>query len=171
MPTISATCGKNLSHSNTAPTHPSLGGKMLQRQHSGKGQGNNRLYSGQGKGNNQLGKRNLKRFAPGVKKRKSKSGTVSLRDIRKYQRTTELLIKKAPFKRCVVHSANQAASGSSFPTGVRFQKDAIIALQEATEAYVVGLFEDSNLECIHGKRVTVSPKDVQLARRIRGERM
>jgi histone H3 len=53
---------------------------------------------------------------------------------------------------------------------VRFQSVALLALQEATEAYLVGLFEDTNLCAIHAKRVTIMPKDIQLARRIRGER-
>lgn len=58
-----------------------------------------------------------------------------------------------------------------FPcSGLRIQGSAVLALQEATEAYLVGLFEDSNLLCIHAKRVTIMPKDIQLARRLRGER-
>ena len=52
----------------------------------------------------------------------------------------------------------------------RFQSSAVLALQEAAEAYLVGLFEDTNLAAIHAKRVTIMPKDIQLARRIRGER-
>lgn len=52
---------------------------------------------------------------------------------------------------------------------LRFQSAAIMALQEAAEAYLVGLFEDSNLCAIHAKRITIMPKDLQLARRIRGE--
>lgn len=55
-------------------------------------------------------------------------------------------------------------------TDLRFQSTAILALQEATEAYLVGLFEDTNLCALHAKRVTITPKDMQLARRIRGER-
>jgi len=57
-----------------------------------------------------------------------------------------------------------------FKSDLRFQSMAITALQEATEAYIIGLFEDTNLCCIHAKRVTIMPKDMQLARRIRGER-
>ena len=57
-----------------------------------------------------------------------------------------------------------------FKTDLRFQSSAVLALQEASEAYLVGLFEDTNLCAIHAKRVTIMPKDVQLARRIRGER-
>ena len=53
---------------------------------------------------------------------------------------------------------------------LRFQSHAVLALQEAAEAYLVGLFEDTNLCAIHAKRVTIMPKDVHLATRIRGER-
>ncbi len=53
---------------------------------------------------------------------------------------------------------------------LRFQSSALLCLQEASEAYLVGLFEDTNLLCIHAKKVTIMPKDMQLARRIRGER-
>ena len=91
-------------------------------------------------------------------------GTVALHEIRKYQKSTELLIRKLPFQRLVREIAQD------FKTDLRFQSSAILALQEASEAYLVGLFEDTNLCAIHAKRVTIMPKDVQLARRIRGER-
>jgi histone H3 len=91
-------------------------------------------------------------------------GTVALREIRKYQRSTELLIRKLPFQRLVREIAND------FKTNLQFQSQAILALQEASEAYLVGLFEDTNLCAIHAKRVTVMPKDLHLARRLRGER-
>ena len=66
--------------------------------------------------------------------------------------------------------ANDTAAGTRFPEGPRWQSQAVVALQEAAEAYLVHLFEDSNLEAIHAKRVTIQAKDIQLARRIRGER-
>mmetsp|Transcript_9213 Transcript_9213/g.27152 ORF Transcript_9213/g.27152 Transcript_9213/m.27152 type:complete len:142 (+) Transcript_9213:66-491(+) len=91
-------------------------------------------------------------------------GTVALREIRRYQKSTELLVRKLPFQRLVREIAQR------FKTDLRFQASAVVALQEASEAYLVGLFEDSNLCAIHGKRVTIMPKDIQLARRIRGER-
>ena len=91
-------------------------------------------------------------------------GTVALREIRKYQKSTELLIRKLPFQRLVREIAQD------FKTDLRFQSSAVLALQEAAEAYLVGLFEDTNLAAIHAKRVTIMPKDIQLARRIRGER-
>jgi histone H3/H4 len=55
-------------------------------------------------------------------------------------------------------------------TDLRFQSSAVMALQEAAEAYLVSLFEDTNLAAIHAKRVTIQPKDLALARRLRGER-
>jgi len=103
--------------------------------------------------------------AGGVKKpHRFRPGTVALREIRRYQKSTELLIRKLPFQRLVREIAQD------YKTDLRFQSSAIAALQEAAEAYLVGLFEDSNLCAIHAKRVTIMPKDIQLARRIRGER-
>ncbi|CAH2079319.1 unnamed protein product, partial [Iphiclides podalirius] len=80
------------------------------------------------------------------------------------KKSTELLIRKLPFQRLVREIAQD------FKTDLRFQSSAVMALQEASEAYLVGLFEDTNLCAIHAKRVTIMPKDIQLARRIRGER-
>ena len=85
-------------------------------------------------------------------------------DIRRYQKSTELLIRKLPFQRLVREIAQ------NYKTNLRFQTSAVMALQEATEAYLVGLFDDTNICAIHAKRVTIMPKDLQLARRIRGER-
>ena len=108
----------------------------------------------------------------GVKKRyRYRPGTVALKQIRQYQKTTELLIRKLPFQRLVREIASDSEVIKSPLCGkVRFQSAAIMALQEATETYLVGLFEDSNLCAIHARRVTIMPKDIQLARRIRGER-
>ncbi|XP_037676821.1 histone H3.3C-like [Choloepus didactylus] len=91
-------------------------------------------------------------------------GTVALHEIRRYQKSTELLICKLPFQHLVREIAQD------FKTDLRFQSAAISALQEASEAYLVSLFEDTNLCAIHAKRVTVMPKDIQLAHRICGER-
>ena len=103
--------------------------------------------------------------AGGVKRaHRFRPGTVALRETRRFQKSTELLIRKLPFQRLVREIAND------FKTDLRFQSSAILALQEAAEAYMVGLFEDTNLCAIHAKRVTIMPKDMQLARRIRGER-
>ena len=101
----------------------------------------------------------------GVKKpHRFRPGTVALREIRRYQKSTELLVRKAPFQRLVREIAQD------FKNDLRFQNNAVAALQEASEAYLVGLFEDTNLCTIHAKRVTIFPRDMQLARRIRGER-
>ncbi len=101
----------------------------------------------------------------GIKKpHRYRPGTVALREIRKYQKSTELLIRKLPFQRLVREIAQE------FKTDLRFQSSAVLALQEASESYLVGLFEDTNLCAIHAKRVTIMPKDMQLARRIRGEK-
>ena len=96
--------------------------------------------------------------------RRYRPGTVAMREIRRYQKSTDLLLKKAPFQRLVREVAQD------FKTDLRFQSSAVMALQEASEAYLVGLFEDTNLCAIHARRVTIMPKDMQLARRIRGER-
>lgn len=101
----------------------------------------------------------------GIKKpHRFRPGTVALREIRRYQKSTELLIRKLPFQRLV------REIGVDYKTDLRFQAAAIAAMQEAVEAYLVGLFEDTNLCAIHAKRVTIMPKDIHLARRLRGER-
>lgn len=101
----------------------------------------------------------------GVKKpHRYRPGTVALREIRRYQKSTNLLLRKLPFQRIV------KALAQDHKQDVRFQSSAILALQEATEAYLVGLFEDTNLCAIHARRVTIMVRDMQLARRIRGEK-
>lgn len=116
-----------------------------------------------------LASKAAKKVAPatssGVKKpHRFRPGTVALREIRKYQKSTELLVRKLPFQRLVREIAQE------YKTDLRFQSSAVLALQEAAEAYLVGLFEDTNLCAIHAKRVTIMPRDMQLARRIRGEK-
>lgn len=118
----------------------------------------------------QLATKAARKSAPatgGLRKRKPRyrPGTVALREIRKFQKSTELLIRKLPFQRLVREIAQDL-----FGNKYRFQSATIGALQEASEAYLVGLFEDTNLCAIHARRVTIMPKDMQLARRIRGER-
>merc|ERR1712167_271187 len=101
----------------------------------------------------------------GIKKaHRFRPGTVALRHIRKYQKSTDLLIRKLPFQRLVRYIAQD------YKSDLLFQSSAVAALQEASESYLVGLFEDTNLCAIHAKRVTIMPRDIQLARRIRGER-
>ena len=101
------------------------------------------------------GERKKKRFRP---------GTVSLRNIRKYQKSTDLLIGKLPFERLTREIAQD------YKTDLRFSQDFFVAFQSLTEDYIVGLFEDTNLCAIHAKRTALQPRDIQLARRIRGER-
>jgi histone H3 len=104
--------------------------------------------------------------ASGVKKpHRYRPGTVALREIRRYQKSADLLIRKRPFQRLVREIAQE------YKTDLRFDSGAFMALQEAVEAYLVALFADSNLCAIHAKRVTLLPKDICLARRLRGERM
>ena len=100
----------------------------------------------------------------GIKKpHRFRPGTVALREIRHYQKSTDLLIKKAPFQRLVREIAMEAADDAH-----RFQVSALEALQEAAETFLVALFENANLCAIHAKRVTLMPKDIVLARRIGG---
>ena len=100
-----------------------------------------------------------------IKPHRFRPGTVALREIRRFQNTTPCLIPRQPFQWLVKEIAQNLNSN------LRFQSTAIAALQEATEAYLVLLIEDTNLCAIHARRVTIMPKDMQLARRIRGERM
>src|SRR6267142_2376611 len=133
----------------------------------------------------QLATKAARKSAPatgGVKKpHRYRPGTVALREIRRYQKSTELLIRKLPFQRLVREIAQDfKVSFRYYPfrmllltlsqTDLRFQSSAVMALQEAAEAYLVSLFEDTNLAAIHAKRVTIQPKDLALARRLRGER-
>lgn len=110
----------------------------------------------------------IKKTAPaegGMKKKhRFRPGTVALREIKKYQKATDLLLAKAPFQRFV------RAICDGIDGQLRFQAQALLALQEAAESYLTGLFEDANLCAIHANRVTVMKKDMDLARRIRGER-
>ena len=94
---------------------------------------------------------------------KYRPGQKALKEIRFYQKNTDLLIRRLPFARLVKEVQTFVT-----PNDYRWQASAMIALQEAAEAHLVGLFEDSYLCSIHAKRVTLMPKDMQLARRIRG---
>jgi len=103
---------------------------------------------------------------PNKVRRRVRKGTVALREIRKYQKSTELLLRKAPFQRLVREITDSVSSEKD----KRWQVSAAEALQEAAEAYLVSVLEDSNVCAIHAGRVTIMPKDMQLARRIRGDR-
>ena len=125
----------------------SLGGNCPRKQYATKAARKSSPVTG--------GVRNPRRYRP---------GTVALREIRRYQKSSELLIKKLPFQRLVREITQD------FKSDFRFQGIGILALHESAEAHLVGLFEDTNLCTIHGGRVTVMPKDIQLARKIRRER-
>ena len=126
----------------TATTHRPLGGKCPRRHEHG-----------------------TKSLPRPPRRYRPKLGAKALKEIRTYQKSTELLIRKLPFQRLVREITQD------FKTDIRFQSTAILAMQEAAEAYLVGLFEDTNLCAIHANRVTIMPKDMQLARRMRGERL
>lgn len=113
---------------------------------------------------NKTSKKAAKKAEGGKKKRRFHPGTVALRTVKKLQKSTKLLMRKAPFQRLV----RELASGHK--EGLRWAASAVAALQEATEGYAVGLLSDSNLLALHAKRVTLMSKDLQLARRLRGER-
>ena len=97
------------------------------------------------------------------KKPRFRPGTVALREIKRYQKTTDMLIPKAPFQRLVRNICG------GIDNELRFQANALLALQEAAEAYLVGVLEDAGVCAIHAKRVTVMKADMQLARRLRGD--
>ena len=91
-------------------------------------------------------------------------GTVALREIRRYQKSSELLVRKLPFQRLVREIAQ------NIKPELRFQATSVLALQEAAESFLVSLFEDTNLCAIHAHRVTIQAKDLHLALRLRGDR-
>ncbi|KAJ3154658.1 centromeric DNA-binding histone H3-like protein cse4 [Geranomyces variabilis] len=106
---------------------------------------------------------------PASKPHRYRPGTVALREIRRYQKSTDLLIRKLPFARLVKEvSADLSTMEYAGGQPPRWQSTAIMALQEASEAFMVHLFEDANLCAIHAKRVTIMQRDIHLARRIRG---
>ena len=110
-----------------------------------------------------LAKKTMEKTNVVKKKLRYRPGALALKEIRRYQKSTELLIPRLPFQR-LVRNIVQAVSKNDF----KFQSGALGALQEASEAFLVGLFEDTNLCAIHANRVTIMPRDIQLARRIRG---
>jgi histone H3 len=115
-----------------------------------------------------LGQKKAKKSAGGSSSMKKsfrwRPGTVALREVRKLQKGTSTLIAKAPFSRLVREVAD------THKAGLRFQASAVAAIQEATEAFVISLLSDANLSALHAGRVTAMPRDLQLVRRLRGER-
>ena len=103
----------------------------------------------------------------GIKEKRKfrfRPGTVAIREIKKYQKATHFMLPKAPFQRFI------RSISDGIDSQLRFQSAALLALQEAAESYLTGLFEDANLCAIHASRMTVMKKDLDLARRLRGER-
>jgi histone H3 len=102
------------------------------------------------------------------KSRKYRPGTVALREIRKLQASTNTLIPKAPFRRLLKEMVYDQSNGK---VAHNFASAAVTCIQEATESYLVSLLSDANLCALHAKRVTLMPKDLHLARRLRGDRV
>ncbi|CAM9206725.1 unnamed protein product [Discosporangium mesarthrocarpum] len=98
-----------------------------------------------------------------AKKKRRRPGIAALKEIRRYQNSTDLLVLKLPFQKLVREMAQ------ALIPDIRFQSTAVVALQFAAEAFLVGLFEDTNLCAIHARRVTIMPRDIRLAQRLRGE--
>lgn len=98
-------------------------------------------------------------------KRRYRPGTRALMEIRKFQKSTDLLIRRLPFQRIV----REISDNLSISQDLRWQSAAMSALQEASEAYLVALFEHANICAVHAKRVTIMRQDIGLALRIRGE--
>ena len=98
-----------------------------------------------------------------VKKRAFKPGQLAIKEIKRLQEKTQVIIPRLPFQRLVRDICRTRNPDT------RFSSQALQALQEAAESYLTGMFEDSLLCALHAKRVTVMVKDIQLARRIRGE--
>ena len=105
--------------------------------------------------------------AAGARKFKWRPGTVALRQIRKLQKGTNSLIARAPFARLLKAAAADSAAATRF----RWERSAVAAAHEATEAWMVAVLADANLCALHARRVTVMPRDVHLARRLRGDRL
>lgn len=124
------------------------------------------VMKGKGKVRRMLAQKAARKTVPLMMKkpRRYQPGAAALQEIRKYQKTTELLIRKLPFQRLVREISQE------FKTDLRFQSSALLALQEAAESYLVNLLEDVNLCAIHAKRVTIMKRDIDLARRVRGEK-
>lgn len=105
----------------------------------------------------------IKKAGGEARKIRFRPGTVALREIRRYQKSTKNLLPRAPFHR-LVRSICSGIDGD-----LRFASQALVALQESAESYLVGVFEDTQLCALHANRVTIMKKDMELARRIRGD--
>lgn len=158
----------------TASGRPSSGGKSITRKTTPGGVGKGKARKSVAKTSaksaaNSSRRASLAGGSQQAHRHRYRPGTVALREIRKYQKSTDLLIRKLPFARLVREVAHDfIVSEFADGTGLRWQSHAILALQEAAEAFLVHLFEDANLCAIHAKRVTIMQRDIHLARRIRG---
>ncbi|KAF8492895.1 histone-fold-containing protein [Gautieria morchelliformis] len=166
---VSATGGaprKSTARKSTGGRQPGAG-----RQGASGGKGKAKAGAGSGAGAHDADTDADGETAGTKRKKRYRPGTLALREIRKYQKSTDLLLRKLPFSRVVREVALDMITDEGHyedGLGLRWQSSAILALQEATEAYLVHLFEDANLCAIHARRVTVMQRDIQLARRIRG---
>ena len=110
-----------------------------------------------------------KRRLGGVKKpRRYRPGTVALREIRKYQTTTDTLIPKLSFQRLVRETVSNICRSRGIPS-MRMQSTALLALQVACEDHVVDMFQKSQVAAIHGNRVTIQPKDIHFVQYLGGD--
>ena len=109
--------------------------------------------------------RKAARATGGVKKpHRYRPGTVALREIRRYQKSTDLLLRKLPFQRFVRQVAKDMKLFNK--ETARWCGAALLALHETAEAYLVRYLEDSQLAAIHAKRVTIMPKDMKFVKRV-----
>ena len=116
----------------------------------------------------QLASKVARKSAPatgGVKKpQRFRPGVVALREIRHYQKSTDLLIRKLPFQRLVKEVAQGLSKELGLKSDLRFQSHAILALQEASEAYLTKLFEDTNICAMHGPSLDAPGSPIGMAR-------
>lgn len=136
---------------------PAAGGVVKK----GDGKGAKGLKRPAGAGDGHQGHAPVAPIAVGRRRYLVKRGTKALREIRAYQKGTQLLVPRAPFSRLVREIASRLSPD------FRFTRTALEALQEAAEAYIVGVMEDTQFCAVHGKRVTIFAKDMQLAARLR----
>lgn len=115
---------------------------------------------------------------PTHKKRRWRPGTAALREIRKFQKTADLIIHKAPFSRLVREILQDLQLGhhhkffsrDQAKNVGRWSSQALLALQEAAESYLIDLMSDGQLLAIHARRITLKPVDLVLVRRIRNNK-
>ncbi|KJP86329.1 hypothetical protein AK88_04048 [Plasmodium fragile] len=149
--------------SSNEPTNKTVPSRPSHKQVASSKSNNN---AGTGKGTrSQIPQKGLKKTTRIRRPHRYRPGVLALKEIRAYQATTQLLIPKIPFVRVV----KEITRLFELPNEqLRYTPEALLALQTASEAYLVSLFEDAYLCSLHANRVTLMPKDIHLARRIRG---